>query len=288
MVTNFLDSSEIKITSIQHTLLNKKQVSVDVLRLDLLHPHISGNKWFKLKYNIIEAQKKGYKMLLSIGGNYSNHLHALAYYGFMSHIKTIGLVRGEASSTNTLEDCKKWGMELHFLPRQIFDTLYQSNDYSYWQTLFPEAYIIPMGGDNELGLRGCQEILSPKLAKQYDTIVCSVGTATTLIGISQSIDNNLIGFMSTQDKNAVLKKIKANTSHQHIRLLDDYKFGGFGKKDNELNDFIQYFQQEHAIELDCVYTAKSMFGLLDLIENNYFPIQHKILFIHTGGLQGNR
>ena len=34
-------------------------VQLTIKRLDQIHPHISGNKFFKLKYNLLAAQEQG-------------------------------------------------------------------------------------------------------------------------------------------------------------------------------------------------------------------------------------
>jgi 1-aminocyclopropane-1-carboxylate deaminase len=277
------------ITPIYDELFIKKSVQVDMLRLDLIHPNISGNKWYKLKHNIEAAKQLQAKQILSFGGAYSNHLHALAFAGKMFDFNTIGFVRGEAVANPTLDDCQRWGMKIHFMAREDYR---QKNEKQFLHQIalqFPDAFIIPEGGDNELGKKGCSEILSAA-TKGYDYIVCSVGTGTTLAGLMESTapKQSLIGFVVLKNGFYLQHQIQQKARHQHGQLQHDYHFGGFGKSTSILLDFMKTFQQKNNIELDKVYTAKMMFGLFDMIQNNKFENNTSILALHTGGLQGNR
>jgi 1-aminocyclopropane-1-carboxylate deaminase len=237
-----------------------------------------------------EAKQKGFDTILSFGGAYSNHLHALAYAGKQEGFKTIGIIRGEEVNNPTLHDCKTWGMQLEFISRSEYQN---KNDELFLKELsikHPCAYIVPEGGSNELGIKGCEEILSAINYETYSHIACSVGTGTTLCGIVKSVylDQEVLGFSAIKNGQYLEKEIQDKTNASNFTLLHDYHFGGFGKKNEILTEFMQEFQQQQNMELDRVYTAKMMFGIFKEIELGNIKSGSKVLAIHTGGLQGNR
>lgn len=279
-----------EISKIHHPVLSAKGNEMDMLRLDLIHPAVSGNKWFKLKYNIEQAKAENKNTLLSFGGAYSNHLHALAYAGKLYGFQTIGMVRGESVNNKTLEDCIAWGMQINFLSREDYRN---KNEDSFTASLiekYPQAFIIPEGGNNQYGIRGCSEILEGTDLLQYDVIVCSVGTGATLSGIINASDprNRVLGFTAVKNGGYLAAEIAKNTEHDNWQLCTDYHFGGFAGKNETLLNFMKDFYDSQSIELDFVYNAKMMYGLFDMIQQNRLPARVKILVIHTGGLQGNR
>jgi len=266
-------------------------VHLDIKRLDLIHPQISGNKFFKLKYNILEAQKQGLTRILTFGGAYSNHIAATAYAAHLYGLKSVGIIRGEELATQplnpTLANAQKLGMQLHFVSRNEYRL---RNDRNYLQQLhnqFSETFIIPEGGTNDLAVQGCQEILSQSDLQNYDVICCAVGTGGTISGLIErsSLHQHVLGFSAL--KGDFLKQdIMQWTKKQNWSLTDAYCCGGYAKTSPELLAFIQNFEEQHAVPLEPIYTGKMMFGLFDLIKNNYFPEGTRILAIHSGGLQG--
>lgn len=278
------------ISPIHDAFIVAKNIQLDLLRLDMVHPQISGNKWFKLKYNIEFAIENKFTSILSFGGAYSNHLHALAYAGKKYGIDTIGIIRGEEVSNPTLEDCKKWGMQLKFISRIEYKQKSESGFIEDLQKKYPTSFIIPEGGSNALGVKGCQEILDEIDSTLYDVIAVSVGTATTLDGIVSKLlpHQRAFGFIPMKGVENMKVELKTKWIEKDLNLKSDYHFGGFGKHTTELLEFIISFKEKHQIVLDLNYTSKMMFGLLDLIEADYFKDGTKILSIHTGGIQGNR
>lgn len=278
------------ISEINNSLLVEKQSRLDLLRLDLLHPHVSGNKWYKLKFNIEEAIKQNASSILSFGGAYSNHLHALAYVGKLFSIPTIGIVRGEKVKNDTLSDCEQWGMKLIFISREKYK---QKVNFEFLEGLkqeFPNTYIVPEGGGNQLGFLGCQTLLSKDILKKYEVICCAVGTGTTLAGIAESLLENqkVVGFCGMKGGSYLTEHISTLTLRNNFELIDKYHFGGFGKANQELLFFIQAFYKTHHIELDFVYNGKMLFGLFDQLKSSNLFDNKNILAIHCGGLQGNR
>lgn len=281
-----LFNTPIPIDSISLDLENDQAAKIDILRLDQIHETISGNKWFKLKYNLLEAEKQDADSILSFGGAYSNHLHALAYAGKLFNIKTIGIVRGEKISNSTLNDCADWGMELHFISRAEYRNKTDNEFLTAVKKQFRNTFIIPEGGDNDLGQKGCTEILTKEMITDYDILCCSIGTGTTISGLAASFDKEVWGFAPF--KNAYSLREKLTKTMPNLRYIDKYHFGGFGKIKAELEIFMTDFEKKHDIELDRVYTSKMFYGLQNEIAVDLKTAKKNILAVHTGGLQGNR
>lgn len=253
-----------------------------VLRLDKIHPEISGNKWFKLKYNLEQAKAENKKTILTFGGAYSNHIAATAVACKLADFKSIGVIRGEESSASnaTLTSAKENGMDLVFVSRELYK---QKGEQSYLQALqseYSDAYIIPEGGDNALGQKGCEEILSNSTS-EYDLIFCAHGTGTTFKGIAKSL-------LSHQKLTAInVLKYETMCDLLNASINNDYHFGGYAKHTNELLEFKTWFERTYRIPLDYVYTAKLMYAVFDFIKQQKITQDNTILIVHSGGLQGN-
>ncbi|MEQ8218512.1 MAG: pyridoxal-phosphate dependent enzyme [Arenibacter sp.] len=273
------------------SILNKKQITLVVKREDLIHPFISGNKYRKLKYNILEAKQRGLDTILTFGGAYSNHIAATAYAGNLYGIKTIGVIRGEELSRNwmlnpTLAQANRHGMDFKFISREAYRRKAESSFLELLNKDLGPYYMIPEGGTNLLAVKGCEEILTPQ-DKDFDVLCSSVGTGGTLAGIINSSLHyqRIIGFPSL--KGEFLKKdIRNFTSKENWEINTDYHFGGYAKVSETLIEFINYFKEKTNIPTDPVYTGKLLYGILDLVKNDYFKPGTKILAIHSGGLQG--
>ncbi|SFE13601.1 1-aminocyclopropane-1-carboxylate deaminase [Chitinophaga sp. CF118] len=266
-------------------------IQAAMLRLDLLHPEISGNKWFKLKYNLEAAGKR---RILTFGGAYSNHIAATAAACELAGLPCIGIIRGERplQLSHTLQLAVEKGMQLEFVSREV----YRHKDSTNWTPLFPDAYIIPEGGNNVAGARGCQEILSLADTSAFTHILCAVGTGTTLAGLISSAQPHqlvqgyvvLKGATYLQEEVAALLRGIADLQGSVFHaapwtLIHDFHGGGYAKTSSGLISFINHFYQETRIPLDVVYTGKLVWGF----SQSAFPAGSKILLIHTGGLQGN-
>ena len=273
------------------TLQLPQPVQLTIKRLDLIHPQISGNKFFKLKYNLLAAQQQGFSQALTFGGAFSNHIAATAFAAQHFGFQSIGMIRGEELASQqfnpTLQTAQDLGMQLHFLSRFEYRLRHQAEYLQQLQQQYPQAFIIPEGGSNALAIQGTQEILSPDDLENYDVICCAVGTGGTLAGIieSSSEQQHVLGFSAL--KGDFLKHdIQQWTDKSNWSLTDAYCCGGYAKITPKLLQFMQQFEQQHHIPLEQVYTAKMMMGLLDLIQYHHFPAHTRILAIHTGGLQG--
>ena len=270
-------------------------VSLWMKREDELHPHISGNKFRKLKYNLEEAADRGYHTLLTFGGAYSNHISALAYAGKMKGLKTIGIIRGDelASRPNlvaenpTLSFALKMDMQLEFVSRELYKSRHEEEFIALLRERFGEFYLVPEGGTNAMAIRGCEEILQAG-DQVFDYICVAVGTGGTMTGIINSAGEGqrVLGFPSL--KGEFLGKEIANRAIRtdNWSLVNDYHFGGYAKINEKLISFINQYYLSTTIPLDPVYTGKMMYALVDMIRNNQFEKNSRILAIHTGGLQG--
>lgn len=270
-------------------------VQLYIKRDDLIHPTVSGNKWRKLKYNLLEAQAVGAAAVLTFGGAYSNHLYATAAAGNALGLKTVGVVRGlelEGKENATLQFCREQGMELHFVTREEYR---QRHSEAYLQEIaarFGDPYLIPEGGTTGLALKGVAEMVyevKEQLGAMPDYIATAAGTGGTAAGILSAGTNALAfaalkgGDFLKQDIHQLLKEYK---EPGNLTLLTDYHFGGYAKWNNELLTFMQNFRAEFNIQLEQVYTAKMLYGLFDLLAKGYFKAGTTIVAVHTGGLQG--
>ena len=268
-----------------------KSITVFIKREDLIHPFVSGNKFRKLKYNLLQAKVENQNTLLTFGGAFSNHIAAVAFAGKENGFKTVGIIRGEelinqVAENPTLQFAQDCGMQLEFVTRETYR---QKTDVAFLNNLktkFGNFYHIPEGGTNELAIKGCEEILTLE-DSQFDYIGCAVGTGGTISGIINSAapHQKILGFPALKG-DFLQNEIRIFTPKTNWEILTNYHFGGYGKVTTELIDFINNFYTQTKIPLDPIYTAKMVFGVMDLIEKNYFSENSKILLIHTGGTQG--
>lgn len=272
-------------------LLTEKGVSLYLKREDLLHPHISGNKYRKLKYNLIEAQKGAFSTILTFGGAFSNHIAATAYAGREYGFRTVGIIRGEELAGKwehnpTLLMANANGMQFKFVSRANYRQRENIGFLKELENEFGNCYLLPEGGTNAQAIKGCREILTPG-DDGFDIISCAVGTGGTIAGIIDSSHTSqyILGFPAL--KGDFLKEdICKFVLKTNWELQTDYHFGGYAKVDSKLINFINDFKQLTGIPLDPIYTGKHLYGILDLVEKDYFSPNTRILAIHTGGLQG--
>lgn len=279
------------IDHLQSILFKEAEVELFVKREDLNHPLVSGNKWWKLKYNLEEAKRSKHHTLLTFGGAYSNHIYATAAAAKALDFKSIGIIRGEASEkpSSTLLFAKEQGMQLEFVSREDYRNKTTEFFIADLQTKFGDFYFIPEGGTNALAIQGVEEFASKlKKEKKFDFICCACGTGGTLAGLIKGLpEKKVIGFSSLKGSflNEEVSKWVGN-EYTNWRVINDYHFGGYARYNEELLKFCNDFEKTHLISVEHVYTAKMFYGLFDLIKKNYFPKGSKILALHTGGLQG--
>ncbi|MBD2359624.1 1-aminocyclopropane-1-carboxylate deaminase/D-cysteine desulfhydrase [Anabaena minutissima FACHB-250] len=295
---------------INSEIFSRAGVEVSVLRLDLMHPWVNGNKWFKLKYNLLAAKEENYTTILTFGGAYSNHIYATAAAGNLLGFRTIGVIRGEERLplNPTLSFAVEQGMQLVYINRETYRQRHTPELHADLRQRFGEVFIIPEGGCNLNGVRGCTEILS-EVTAEFDTICVACGTATTLAGLTLSLQpkQRSLGFPVLKNGEFLRQDI-TNLITQYLasglpapsstpapwELVCDYHFGGYAKVNDELVSFSHEFTQIHGIPLDYVYTAKMFYGVIDLIHKKggegdqlRWAERHRLLLVHTGGLQGN-
>lgn len=266
-------------------------VELFLKREDRIHPIISGNKYRKLKYNLEEAKKQNFNLLLTFGGAFSNHIAAVAAVGQEFGFNTIGVIRGEELEDEinvnpTLKFAQSCGMHFKFISREDYRLKNSIEFIKALKTEFGNFYFIPEGGTNPLAIKGCEEILT-ETDKGFEFVCCSVGTGGTVSGLinCSKPSQQILGFSALKGdflKEDIGKFAKKN----NWQLITEYHFGGYAKINEELISFINKFKNKYQIPLDPIYTGKMMYGIFDLIHNGFFPKGSKILAIHTGGLQG--
>ena len=266
-------------------------ISLVMKREDLIHPFVSGNKFRKLKYNLLQAKTENQSTLLTFGGAYSNHIAAVAYAGRENGFQTIGIIRGDEladkiASNPTLKFAQECGMQFEFVSREDYRLKTDAAFLEQLENKFGSFYLIPEGGTNALAIKGCEEILTQEDGI-FDYVACAIGTGGTISGIINSAlpHQKILGFPALKG-DFLQDEIRNFVQNENWELITDYHFGGYGKVNTVLVDFINRFLEKTKIPLDPVYTGKMVFGIVDLIEKNYFPKNSKILLIHTGGLQG--
>lgn len=282
---------DISIDYIREDFLRHKNIRLGLLRIDKVHPVISGNKWFKLRENIRMAQEGRYAALLTFGGAYSNHLVATAAAAQAMSIPSKGIVRGLHARdhlTPTLEACRDMGMELHFVSREEYGRKEEADYLEALSRKFPDTYFIPEGGNNQYGIAGAAAIAALVPANAHHVAV-AIGTGTTFAGIRNNLPDtvNMIGFPVMKGGDYLGSHISSVCTSGNWQLNSDYHFGGFAKHQPALISFMNDFYNAHRIPLDFVYTAKMMYGIYELIQNDAFSEDAEIIAIHTGGLQGN-
>lgn len=293
---NFNSQIKTKNQQINLPILEEKEVELFMKREDEIHPFVSGNKFRKLKYNLKEAKKLKKKSLLTFGGAYSNHIVATAVAGKKEGFKTFGIIRGDELSKNleetlknnaTLNEAHENGMKLQFISREDYR---QKATFGFIEKLknrWGDFYLIPEGGTNCLAVNGCQEILTLE-DNEFNYICSAVGTGGTIAGLINSAKKKqkVLGFPALRAYSLSDEIKKYTTTNTNWKLEKKYHFGGYGKYNDDLIRFINEFKEQTNIPLDPIYTAKMVFGVLDLVEKDYFEKGSKILVIHTGGLQG--
>ena len=287
------DFGNIECTEITWPSFIPKNISLFIARLDKIHPVVSGNKLYKLYYFIKETIETDHKTILTFGGPYSNHLVATAYACRQNNLTSIGIVRGEkpVQLSASLLDCIEYGMELIFASRKEY------NDDDFRKKISNvknrQFTLVPEGGFSEAGAKGAA-LIADALQHLHPTHFCTaVGTATTLAGIMQRVlpGQKLIAvpvLKNMKDISLRLSQLNGINNLEELVVFDNYHFGGYAKKNNELLDFMNEFYSITSIPLDFVYTAKMMYALIKNIENNFFVPGSIIVCLHTGGLQGNR
>ncbi len=265
-------------------------VKTSILRLDLLHPVVSGNKWFKLKYYIKEALKYQKSCIASFGGAYSNHIVALAFACKENGLQSIGIIRGESTTplSPTLIKAKEYGMQLHFVSRSMFN----EKDSIKKELNYPDAYWVDEGGYGPLGAKGAADIML-SVNSEFSDIICAVGTGTMMAGlIKGSNANQQISGISVLKNNYTINSeinclLSDNDRTKQFSIIHDYHFGGYAKSNSTLFHFMNQLWEEEKIPTDIVYTGKLLYAVKDLIQQSYFKPGNNLLIIHSGGLQGN-
>ncbi|OYW81667.1 MAG: hypothetical protein B7Y37_12340 [Sphingobacteriia bacterium 28-36-52] len=278
-----------KITIQQLSSLGNENIKVSTLRTDLIHPIVSGNKWFKLRFYLEEAKRLQCNTIASFGGAYSNHIVALAAACNLNGFKSVGFIRGEMNNSPSLQEAKELGMQLHYISRE---------DYKYKEVLMEKYanngwFWINEGGYGINGALGAATILQTKDCSSFTHIICACGTGTMLAGLLTGANENqsVIGISvlkNNYELNQLVKAILPPKTHKEFTTIHDYHFGGYAKHPIELINYMNHLFKREQVPTDIVYTSKIFYAIEKLIQQAYFKDNSNILIIHSGGLQGNR
>jgi 1-aminocyclopropane-1-carboxylate deaminase len=283
---------------VTHPLLTDKKVQLTIKRDDLIHPDIAGNKWRKLKYNLLYAEAHKKTHLLSFGGAFSNHIHALAAACYHFPFQATGIIRGEAhyASNPTLAQAQQWGMTLQFVDRKTYRLREQPEYLARLQEQYPEAHLIPEGGSNALAIAGVEEIVTELMEQHAGTIdhlFTATGSAGTLAGLISGVakyspTTQVHGIAVLKNAHYLQNQIKQWLNEEKVswHLHTNNHEGGYGKISKPLADFCHQFTHQTHIPIEPIYTGKMLYALWQLIEQDYFETGSNIVAIHTGGLQG--
>jgi len=282
----------ITVDEIDLPAVKEKNVRVSVLRLDKIHPVISGNKWFKLKYYLEEARSLEKDHIITFGGAYSNHIIATAAAGKMFGFRTTGIIRGEQPQelSHTLHLAKEYDMQLIFVSREEYKNKTRPKGLA---DSYNDFYSIKEGGYGKLGAKGAAEILDHCKKETFSHIACAVGTSTMMAGLIKASlpQQQTIGIAVIKNeptlKEELLNLLSPGERNKNFQLVADHHFGGYAKHKPELINFMNELYEDTSIPTDFVYTGKLFYGVIDLIKKNLFPSGSNILIIHSGGLQGN-
>jgi len=290
----FLDTPKIPLQEVTHPLLEKFGLTLTIKRLDLIHPLLSGNKFFKLKYNLHQAIILGYKKVLTFGGAFSNHIYATSAAAKLCGLDAIGIIRGEEHLplNPTLSFAISQGMELCYWNRDSYKNKDEDKVKELLSRDFGEFYLIPEGGTNAWAIKGTSEILD-MYDEDFDVICTPIGTGGTFAGIvnGKKAHQKVMGFSALKgdfifEEMSTLLKTHFSSFSDQYEVINDCHFGGYGKFKPELIEFMLEFYEQTRIPLDPVYTGKMMHGIFKRIENGQFLTGQRILALHTGGLQG--
>jgi 1-aminocyclopropane-1-carboxylate deaminase len=292
-----LNYTENPVNEIFDPLFKQSGIRVLIKREDLNHPEISGNKWWKLKYNLEEALRLGHQTLLTFGGAYSNHIFAAAAAAKEAGLRCIGIIRGEETLplNHTLSFAEQSGMQLHYVSRDEYRKKDEESFIEHLHEQFGKFYLIPEGGTNDLAMKGCSEYAGKILSEvEFDYVCLPVGTGGTIAGIIAGLEGKkeVIGYSSLKGGTFLEEDVKNLLPKEAVHLKNwkintEYHFGGYGKRTNDLMDFISTQKRNNNLVLDAVYTSKMLYGIYDEIRKGKFDRGSIILVIHTGGLQGD-
>lgn len=295
-----INQNNIPLVEILEPFIRQKKSELFILREDLIHPEISGNKWRKLKYNIEEAQRLNKTIILTFGGAYSNHIAATAAAGKEFGLKTIGIIRGEETLplNPTLQLAKDNGMTFKYVSREAYRNKSSTDFIIDLKKEFGNFYLVSEGGSNAFAVKGCTEIIN-NINIDFDVLCSACGTGGTLAGIIASTDKQVFGFPALKGGDFLKKdieqllndyqnKFNAEVKNTNWDLITDYHFGGYAKVKPTLIEFVQRFKQQHNIPLDLIYTGKMLLGIYDILQNTNQLDGKTIVAVHTGGLQGNK
>ncbi len=289
--------TETPLQELQDPFLKEQGVRIVVKREDLNHPHVSGNKWWKLKGVMDEARLQGKTTLITFGGAFSNHIVATAAAARESGLKSIGIIRGERilPLNTSLAFAEQQGMQLEFVSREVYRSKTDPEFLTHLSRRFGEGYIIPEGGTNDAAIRSVAQWAQQLMdVPDFDFVCLPAGTGGTLAGLISGFGGSkqLIGF-SVLKGNFLTGEVdrmltSSGSAYRNWSIENEYHFGGYAKSHPDLEKFMARQWEVNRLPLEPVYSGKMLFGVYDLIRKGRFSRSSVILVLHTGGLESMR
>lgn len=280
-----------QIQKIDSNIFKKNNLNVYIKRDDLIHPFISGNKWRKCHYLLKDIQRKGFKTALTFGGAYSNHIHAFSYACNELGLKSIGVIRGDELANKplnkTLLFAKENGMDLIFVSREEYKLRYEKSYIDELQEKF-NAYIVPEGGSTTFAVDGFKDMVDEiRKEVKFDHIFVPCGSGGTIAGINANLTTEIVYGINVLKgtESDIASLINQYSNKQNYKIINDYHFGGYAKKNDKLDFFINEFESLYNIEIESVYSGKMFFAFFDMVNKGELK-NSTVVLCHTGGLQG--
>ena len=277
-----------------------------------------GNKIRKLEYIVPDAISSGADTLVSIGGIQSNHTRQVAAVaakiGIKCHLVQENWVPYKDSAYDKVGNIMM--SRIMNADVRLIDEGFDIGIRDSWIKAIEEVkarggkpYPIPAGASvhkyGGLGYVGFAEEVRQQeqdMNIKFDYIIVCTVTGSThagmLVGFSKdNRQQNVIGidasFTAKKTKNQVLQiaqdtakliNLEKDIKLEDVTLMEDYAYPDYGIPSTETNDAIRLCARLEGMITDPVYEGKSMQGLIDLVENNYFPKGSNILYAHLGGV----
>ncbi|PBB77850.1 1-aminocyclopropane-1-carboxylate deaminase [Mesorhizobium sp. WSM3879] len=276
-----------------------------------------GNKLRKLEYIIPDAIASDADTLVTIGGVQSNHTRMVAAVAAKIGMKCLLVQESWVPHEDVAYDrvgnillSRILGAEV-----RLVDEGFDIGSRHSWEKALYEVkarggrpYAIPAGAsvhpNGGLGYVGFAEEVraqEKQLGFAFDYIVVCTVTGSThagmIVGFAEDgRRRNVIGIDAsatpTKTKAQVLRiaqhtarlvELGTDLVEDDVVLLQDYAYPRYGIPSEETKEAIRLCARLEGMITDPVYEGKSMQGMIDLVQRDFFPGGSRVLYVHLGG-----